>query len=427
MVRMPIGGGDWNNGANAGLAALNLNNRRVNSNSNIGFRPALPYYRMPIVYGRSDGVMGKRSRVPSRQEENINSRTRLVGIARTPPRGAFTMKTINGIWRDIIDFENLYIAYKSAARGKRYRRAQLEFSANLEDNLTDLQDELATGMWKPSPSREFYVTDPKRRLISAPPFRDRVVHHALVRVIEPIIDRRFVYDSHACRAGHGTHCAVRRVQEFTRCAKRMWGGYYVYKGDIKSYFPSIHHEMLKSIIRRSISDRHVLALIDQIIADYRDAPRGLPIGALTSQLFANAYLDPLDHFAKEHLMIRFYLRYMDDFVAIIRDKSDAQSVSAEIEHFACNELLLKINPKSGIHPGKLGIHFCGFRVWPTHILARRSTIRRAFRRLKKLTATAPQERVRASVMSFLGHLKHASAHRTTESILNRIVIKGGRS
>jgi retron-type reverse transcriptase len=280
-------------------------------------------------------------------------------------------------------------------------------------------------MWKPLPLREFWINDPKRRLISAPAYRDRVVHHALVQIIEPIFDRRFIHDTHACRVGHGTHYAVHRLQEYTRRAKRAWGGYYVYKGDIKSYFPSIYHETLKKIVRRTIGDKRILALIDLIIDGYRDGPRGLPIGALTSQLLANAYLDPLDHFAKDHLGVRFYMRYMDDFVCIVRNKSEARSVAHSLEKYIRDELSLEINPKSCIHHGKNGIAFCGFHIWPTHIIPRRSTVRRAARRLRKLTATSTAERVRASVMSFLGYFKHFSAHRSMQSILDRSVIKGG--
>ena len=426
MLRMPLVGGNWNNGANAGIAALNLNNRRGNANTNIGFRPALLLCQMPGVHGRLDGAKKKRSRIPSRERENINSRARPVGPAEGRRAALFnTMKTVNNIFDSVIDFDNLYEAYKAASCGKRYRRAQLEFTANLEENLITIQNEIIWGMWKPLPLREFWINDPKKRLISAPAYRDRIVHHALVQVIDPIFDRKFIHDSHACRVGHGTHYAVHRLQWFTRRAQRAWGEYYVYKGDIKSFFPSIHHETLKKIVRRTISDRRILALIDLIIDGYRDGSRGLPIGALTSQLFANAYLDPLDHFAKEQLGIRFYMRYMDDFVCIVQNKSEARSVAYSLEQYIRDGLLLEINPKSGIHHGKNGIAFCGFRIWPTHILPRRSTMRRATRRLRKLSNTATAARFRASVMSFIGYFKHFSAHRSMQSILYRLIIKGG--
>lgn len=426
MVRIPIVGGSWNNGANAGLAELNLNNRRSNVNSNIGFRPALLPCQVPGAQGRPDSATRERSRTPSRIRENIYSRARLVGPAEGRRAAPFrSMETTNNIWPAIIDFENLFVAYQAAARGKRYRRAQLEFASDLEANLITLQNELIWGMWHPLPLREFWINDPKRRLISAPAFRDRVVHHALVQVIEPILDRRFIHDSHACRVGHGTHYAVNRVQGFLRRAKRAWGGSYIYKGDIRGYFPSIHHGTLKTIIRRRISDRQALALVDRIIDGYREGPRGLPIGALTSQLFANSYLDPLDHFAKDRLGVRSYARYMDDFVAVLESKSAARTARIELERFIRDELLLEINPKSGIHPGSLGVAFCGFRIWPTHILPRKSTIKRAGRRLRKLALTAPAARVRDSVMSFLGYFKHVSAQRSMRSILDRTVIKGG--
>lgn len=300
----------------------------------------------------------------------------------------------------------------------------MRFAENLEENLITIQNELIWKTWEPLPLREFIVHEPKKRLISAPDFRDRVVHHALVRVIEPYFDNAFIYDSHACRKGHGVQLAATRLQRFTRIAMAK-GEWWTYKGDIKSYFPSIHHDILKSLIRRKISESGVLWLTDLIIDSYRPGPRGLPIGALTSQLFANIYLDQLDHFVKETLREKWYIRYMDDFVITSNSKSKIFEVQREIESFLSRNLALDINPKSRVI--RISIPFCGYRIQPTHILPRKTTLHRAKRRIKKLAhdygeGTVELPRVKASIASFLGYAKHCASRRTVESVLNEIVL-----
>jgi retron-type reverse transcriptase len=339
------------------------------------------------------------------------------------------MKTHNQLWQKIYDFESLLSAFHEAARGKRYRRSALEFSFNLEENLIGIQNDLLWGSYTPRPLREFWINDPKRRLISAPDFRDRDVHHSLVATIEPHFERRFIFDSHACRKGHGVQLAVRRVQDFERQAGRQ-GRVYYFKGDIHSYFPSIHHDVLKRIIRRVISDKNALALTDLIIDTYRPGPRGLPIGALPSQLFANVYLDQLDHHVKDRMSLRWYARYMDDFVLIHNSKHEIRDIAAEIDRFIRCELALELNPKSTIASSVAGLPFCGHRIWPTHVLIRKSTLRRASRRLRKVSklyaaGLVPFARARASIMSLIALASHAKARATTKSILDRTPLKGG--
>jgi retron-type reverse transcriptase len=232
------------------------------------------------------------------------------------------MHTINHLWDKVIDFENVFRAYRAASRGKRYRDEILQFTHQLEENLIDLMNRLVWDMYHPLPLREFWITDPKRRLISAPAFRDRVVHHALIQVIEPVFENRFIQETFACRVGKGTHAAMRYTAWCARAAKCRWGSYYVLKCDVHKFFQSIDHEVLKALIRRSIRDPRVLNVIDLII-DFHDsgeAGKGIPIGALTSQLFANVYLDPLDHYMKESCRVKYYARYMDDFVIVHHDK-----------------------------------------------------------------------------------------------------------
>ena len=340
-------------------------------------------------------------------------------------------KSFSYLWERIIDFENLYHAFREASAGKRYHWESLKFKANLEENLITLQNELLWDMYKPDPYRQFIIKEPKQRLISAPTFRDRVVHHALCHIIEPIFENRMIYETFACRCGKGTHAAVYHMQKCARSAQRKWGGYYVLKCDIKSFFPTIDHDVLMKITGRYISDKKTMNLIGIIIRSY-ESPyqdgKGIPIGALTSQLSANIVLTPFDHWMKEDNHIQLYARYMDDFIILHKDKQYLWELLCKIENYIHDELKLNLNPKTGIFPGKNGIDFCGYRIWPSHIKSRKSTIKRAKKRLRKMAwiyRANPEilERAKASLNSFLGYVKHCSGWRTTQSLLKAVTFK----
>jgi retron-type reverse transcriptase len=323
----------------------------------------------------------------------------------------------------------MYYACRAASLGKRYREDVLRFNHRREENLIELINRLIWDMYKPLPLREFWIIEPKKRLISAPAFRDRVVHHALLQVIEPVFENRFIKETFACRMGKGTHAAMRHTAWCARAAKHKWGSYYVLKCDVHKFFHSIDHEMLKDIIRRAIRDPKVLNLIDIIIDshDSGEAGKGIPIGALPSQLFANIYLDPLDHYLKEECRVKYYARYMDDFVILHNDKTYLRGLLSSIQGFLEN-LELTLNPKTGIFPDKHGIDFCGYRIWPTHVKPRKSTVLRAKRRLRKMALryeTNPRilEHAKASLNSFLGYITHCNGWRTTMSLLEKIVFK----
>jgi len=340
-------------------------------------------------------------------------------------------KTISGLWPSITQFDNIYRAYLEARRSKRYRPDVLRFSESLEDNLFALQAAMIEKTWTPGPQREFIVREPKLRAIQAPPFADRVVHHALVRVIEPIFEAKFIADSFACRTGKGTQAAVARVQHFLRLARRRWGdGVYVIKADISKYFASIRHDILMTEIGRVIGDDEVLWLWEQILLGYgHENGVGIPVGALTSQLGANIMLNRLDHIAKDDLGLKHYVRYMDDFVAVLPNKAEAQRALRELGD-AVNGLALSLNPKTAIHPWQRGVDFCGYRVWPTHILPRKRNIKRARADFKKLASMyyhgeANLHYVRERVMSFLAYAKHCNAKRTVEGVLADLVLVPG--
>lgn len=339
-------------------------------------------------------------------------------------------KTCNNLYQEIYSFENLHAAYLRARRGKRDRIEVQRFELDLEGNLIQLQNELIWGQYKTGAYRKFVVTEPKERIVAALPFRDRVVQHAIVGVIEPIWERRFIADSYACRPGKGTHKGADRAQAMLRKVKREHGKAFVLKADIAKYFYSIDHGALKNLMRRRIRCRRTLALIDSIIdstaAPGDPRPVGLPIGNLTSQLFANVYLHELDEFVKHGLREKYYIRYMDDFLVVHHDKTHLHHIRALIERFLWDRLRLKTNAKTQVFPveGWFGraVDFLGYRIWTTHRRLRKSSISRitrTLRRLKKQYAAGKValEKVRQSITSWVAHASHAETYGLRKRLL----------
>ena len=248
------------------------------------------------------------------------------------------MKRYGNLWGEVIRFVPLLRAAEKARRGKRFRPSVASFHFDLEPELWKLHEELSAKTYRPGGYRTFHVYEPKKRLISAAPYRDRVVHHALTSVLEPIFERSFIFDSYACRKGKGTHAAVCRSQHYARRFQ------YILKADIKKFFPTMDHEILKALIARKIKDPKVLWLVSQIIDHSNpqepvlewfagddlltpaESRRGIPIGNQTSQFFANVYLDPLDHFVRDRLGVGGYVRYVDDFLVFADDKNQLAEV-----------------------------------------------------------------------------------------------------
>jgi len=337
-------------------------------------------------------------------------------------------KTYNNLWQKIITWENLYTGYTNARKNKRFRPEVLEFSAAREENLINIQNHLIWQSWSPGRFREFMVYEPKARFIQAPSFKDRVVHHALVQVIEPLFERKFIYDSYACRTDKGTTTAVLRTQKFLRTAKVNWSQVYVLKADISKYFYSIGHDHLLRILKKTIRDKKVLWLCENIISKCGSAGQGIPVGALTSQLFANVYLDQLDHFIKDDLGVKFYTRYMDDWIILESNKKRLWKILDSATDFLTSELGLRLNPKTSIFPAARGVDFCGYRIWATHLLPRKRNVKRARKRFNKFSKLYARnqivlEEIRASVMSFLGYMKHCNGYQTTSHILNNFVLR----
>ena len=252
-------------------------------------------------------------------------------------RMKMTMKTYRRLFDKVTDFSNLLFSARQAQCGKRFKPEVVHFNFGLEGNLLRLQSELETGQWRPGEYSRFTVFEPKERQIVAAPYRDRVVHHALCNVIEPLFDGGFIEDSYACRERKGTHAALDRAQAGVRECK------FALKCDIKKFFFSINHEKLTKIIEGKIACGRTLDLIRKIIAS--DSVIGVPIGNLTSQLFANIYLNELDRFIKQDLLIRHYVRYMDDFIIFGNSKSDLARVKIALVAFLHERLSLGMNER----------------------------------------------------------------------------------
>lgn len=342
-----------------------------------------------------------------------------------------------GLWLAICAFENLHRAHCLARRGKRDRPDVARFEYDLERNLAELAAELATGTYRPGPYRTFVIREPKPRLISVAPYRDRVMHHALMNVLEPVFDRRMIHDSYACRQGRGTHKALDRYTHFARRYAHVW------HGDIRQFFPSIDHAVLYDLLARFIKDRRVLALCGGIIdagnaqarvvawfpGDDLFAPlkrrRGLPIGNLTSQWFANLYLDPLDHFVKRELKTEGYLRYCDDFCLFADDAGQLERWQVEVREFL-GSLRLKLNPAHlCVRPVAVGERFLGFRVWPDHRRLDPVRLRRTVRYLKGVaddvrTGRSDRAELDRRALAWIVHAAHGDTWRLRGRVLNRL-------
>lgn len=301
----------------------------------------------------------------------------------------------------VINPLNVWTAYKQAARGKRYKPAAAYFEYDLEKNLIELERELANETYQPGGYHNFHIQKPKRRLISAAPFRDRVVHHALMNVIEPLFERQFIFDSYANRKGKGTHAALDRCTYFLRRHD------YVMHLDVRQFFPAIDHEILLVILSRTIGDEHVVKLVEKIIGsgagvqsdEYEmiyfpgdnifavNRPRGLPIGNLTSQHWANVYLNELDQYAKRALKCRAYIRYVDDILLFANDKVTLHEWRKEIIVFLQRLRLTLHETKAQPRPTATGVSFLGFQVFPD------------YRRLKPANGYAFQRRLKHSLVS----------------------------
>lgn len=339
------------------------------------------------------------------------------------------MRKLSGVWEDVCSWGNLALAHKVARRGKRRRPEVARFDLDWETELLRLRRELLDLTWFPGPFRTFTIYESKPRRISAVPYRDRVVHQAIMNILGPHLDRTLIYDTYACRVGKGTEAARLRAQHFLR------GRRYFLHMDVVKYFPSISLERLKARLRRYVSDRALLEILDRIL-DHNGHPwpgdlfewaerRGLPIGSLTSQHLANLYLSPLDHHLLEVCRPGGYVRYMDDLVVFDDSKRRLWEIRDSAREFAEKWLALAFHDPPRLAPREAGLSFLGMRVWghsrrllpPSgHRFVRR--MRGALRAFR--AGRIPVLRLRAQAMGWLGHARQANTIALQRSLWDRI-------
>ena len=319
------------------------------------------------------------------------------------------MKRHGHLFEQVIAYGNLLAATHRARRGKCTRLAVARIVFDLEPNLLRLQQELRSGSYRMRPYRAFVIREPKRRQICAAHFRDRVVHHAICGVLGPIFEGCLIGDAFACRCGKGTHAAVQRLQQFSRRFR------YVLLCDVRRFFESVDHEVLKALCRRKLKDRALLSLLDRII-DHSlpgaEPGKGLPIGNLTSQYFANLYLGELDHFVKDRLRLRGYLRYMDDFAVFADGKTELHRSLTAIRGFLSADLCLELREeRTLLAPVTLGVPFLGFRVFPSVVRLDGRKLVRMRRQVRQREADyrngqIDEEVLAQSVQGMVGHVCH---------------------
>lgn len=320
-------------------------------------------------------------------------------------------------YSQLISIENLFQAWEEFKKGKRNKLDVQFFERNLEDNLFDLHYLLRSKTYKHGRYQEFYVNDPKRRHIHKAEVCDRIGHHLLYKYLYELFDKTFIYDSYSCRLNKGTHKAVKRLEKFTRLlSKNYRQDFWALKLDIKQFFASVDHKILTNIIKSRVIDEDVRWLVDKILSSFQSQEKeakGIPLGNLTSQIFANIYMNKLDQFIKHNLKIKYYLRYADDFIILDKNRAFLYRCINTLKQFLSEELKLELHPnKSIFRRFKWGIDFCGYIVLPYYILPRTKTKRRIFKKILR-TETANQ-----SLQSYLGYFSHAKSYRSTQLLKN---------
>jgi len=321
------------------------------------------------------------------------------------------MKRHGYLFDQVCSFESLTKSAIEAARGKKSKLAVADFLFNLENEIIALEQELSEERYCPRPYSTFMVHDPKNRMICAADFRDRVVHHAVCSVIGPLLERSLIHDTYACRAAKGTHRAIKLAQYYTNRSS------FFLKLDVRKFFDTIDHKILKCLIRQKVKDAKLLRLVDIFIdhpVPWTDPGKGIPIGNLTSQHFANYYLSGLDHYIKEQLRIKAYIRYMDDFVLFADEKDTLWDAKKWINDYLSRDLSLKLKEKATIlAPVTQGLPFLGFRIFPGVIRIQRQGWRRFRKKAQKnnenlINGMLDVEEWNNSMQSMIGHLRNAA-------------------
>jgi len=358
-------------------------------------------YKIQLRRARSSGASQKAKELLRRAlcVNNLNNNSNINGNNNLNNRGSFLLIThhfpMTDLYAEICSYDNLLRAYKKARKHKTLRPEVIKFEQDLEGNLLQLRSELILHAYKPRPLATFVICDPKTRKISKSDFRDRVVHHALCNIIEPILEKKFIHDSYANQKGKGTLAAIKRFEQFNRKVSRNnTRDCFVLKADIRHYFDTVDHKTLVRMISRKINDEKVLLLIKTMLENHKtNSPgKGMPLGNLTSQFFANVYLNELDQFVKHKLRVRHYIRYVDDFVIIGSSEQILDGYKTKIDEFLKEMLSLELHPdKSKIRKIERGIGFLGLRIFPHHKILKKRNIRKFQMKLHLLSRQYDQE------------------------------------
>lgn len=338
------------------------------------------------------------------------------------------------LYSEICRYDNLLTAFKNARKGKTTVDYVIEFEQNREENLFQLRNELLFHIYRPKPLKTFILRDPKTRKISKSAFRDRIVHHALCNVIQPIFEKSFIYDSYANRKRKGTLKAIERFHFFHRkISKNNMRAAYVLKADVRHYFETVDHAILLSRIRKKISDQRALWLIHRIFSNYSTSSgKGMPLGNLTSQFFANVYLNELDQFVKHTLKVEYYIRYVDDFVLFHTSWKVLEKWKSKIDAFLKEKLSLKLHPdKSRIISLERGTEFLGFKLFFCHLRIKQRNMRKFYRKLAFLYAQHEKKEISYDVIydfleGWIAHVKHANTYTLRKKIMASVELKFSR-
>ena len=293
-------------------------------------------------------------------------------------------KRVNNIFKEKIKFKNMLDAYKRAAKGKRSNKEVILFEMDLANNITSILKDINNKKYRIGKYRKFEIYEPKKREIWALPFRDRVVHQWYVEeFIKPIFIPKMIQTSYACIEKRGAHLAIRNLNRYMRKMYKKNKNYYILKCDIKKFFYNINKKILFQIIERKIKDRDFLNFTRNILYQNASKEIGIPIGNYTSQYFANIYLNELDHFVKENLGVKYYVRYMDDFILLAESKEICKKYLNEIKEFLKDNLELELNKKTNYMKNKQGVIFCGYKLYGTKIKLCKSNKKKIYKRIKK--------------------------------------------